>query len=345
MVREFLIWWLHQLGDLLPNGLRPFGLTASDAVVIVPASPLDDCNEVTVGLRHNGRETPFGRFRLDDDGSMELPPTAGRPVVLRLAAETVLGKTLLLPLAAERRLDQVLDFEMEQETPFSSEDVFWSHRIARRDRRSGRLWVRLLLVPRVKLARLLEALDKRGLRPSRAEIAAGPDQHSLLPLDVGDRGFRDAPRWGLRWAALACCGCLACAAATTPFVRQYMALAGIERDIATDRVAAAKAQSLRQEVDRLSLDAELIEAERNSGGRPLGTLAALTRELPADTYLTDFTQQLRKVTLTGRSAAASQLIAILAAGGKLHNPAFAAPVTHIAAEHSEVFTITAELVP
>lgn len=345
MVRQGLVWWFQQLGDLLPKGWRPFGLSATDAVVILPGSPLDDCTEVSVGLRRNGRETTFGRFRLDDDVLAGLPPIAGRPVILRLAEDQVLAKTLLLPLAAEGRLDQVLTFEMEQETPFSPEEVFWSHRIARRDRWGGRLWVRLLVIPRVSLARLLEILEKKGLRPARAEIAAGPDQHASLPLDVEERGFRDAPRWALRRAAAASCVFLAIAAAAIPFVRQFIALASIEREIARDRVAAAKAQALRQEMDRLSGRLELVEVARDTGGRPLATLAALTRQLPADTYLTDFTQQLRKVTLTGQSAAASRLIAILAAGGRLHNPAFSAPVTHIAGEQSEAFTITAEVMP
>lgn len=345
MVREFLSWWFVQLTDFLPERWRRFGAGKIDAVVIAPASPLSEPIESVVGtLRRNGRETMLGRFAVGGSGLMEVPRPAGKAVVLRLAESDVLSKTLVLPLAAERQLGQVLAFEMDRETPFSPEELFWNHRIIRRDRRTGQVWVRLQLLPRAKLGRLLEALDQAGLRPRRAEIAEDPDG-SYLPLDVDDgRAHRAAPR-SLLWPALACCVVLALAAAAIPFIRQGLELAHVERQIAADRAAAVDAQNLRQQIEQLSGSADVIESERAKGGRPLAILAALTRMLPDDTYLTELVQQQRKVTISGRSAAASRLIAILAAGDQLRNPTFTAPVTRIEANHFEVFTISAEVAP
>jgi general secretion pathway protein L len=346
MVREFFRWWLGQLSDLLPERWRRLGSHDTDAVMITPEGPLGEAvDSVIVGLRRNGQETTLGRFRLGSDELPEIPRRAGKPVVLRLGEGDVLGKTLVLPLAAERHLDEVLTFEMDRETPFSAEEVFWSQRIARRDRRTGQLSVRLLLVPRAKLIQLLGALEQAGVRPQRAEIAAGPDRDSYLPLDSHGGSGHVSARRALLWPALACCIVLALAATIVPFVRQSAALAGIEGEIAADRSAAAEAQKLRQEIDQLSNSADLVGIERSKGGRPLAILASLTRQLPGDTYLTDFVQQQGKVTLTGRSAAASRLIAILANGERLRNPTFAAPVTRIAANQLEIFTITAEVVP
>ncbi len=346
MVREFFRWWLGQLSDLLPERWRRLGSRETDAVIIIPAGPLDDVVDgVIVGFRRNGQETTLGRFRLGGDELPEIPRLAGKPVVLRLDEGDVLGKTLVLPLAAERHLDEVLTFEMDRETPFAVEEVFWSQRIARRDRRTGQLWVRLLLVPRAKLAQLLGALEQAGVRPGWAEIAAGPDRDSHLPLDIHGGGGHVSAHRALLWPALACCIVLAIATAIIPFVRQSAALASIEGTIAADRSAAAEAQKLRQEIDQLSNSTDLVEIERNQGGRPVAILASLTRQLPGDTYLTDLVQQQGRVTLTGRSAAASRLIAILAAGERLRNPTFAAPVTRIASNQQEIFTITAEVVP
>jgi hypothetical protein len=70
----------------------------------------------------------------------------------------------------------------------------------------------------------------------------------------------------------------------------------------------ARADSLRQEIDRLAGSADFIESERDKAGRPLVVLAAASRVLPDDTYLTEMELQKRKVTLTGRSAAAARLI-------------------------------------
>ena len=91
--------------------------------------------------------------------------------------------------------------------------------------------------------------------------------------------------------------------------------------------------------------AGFIESERDKAGRPLVVLAAATRNLPDDTYLTEMELRQRKLTLSGRSAAAARLIAALTADGDFRNPAFAAPVTRLEALHAELFTINAEVGP
>jgi general secretion pathway protein L len=345
MVREFFVWWFEQLADLLPQGLRRSALAASDAVVISPIGILGrSIDAVAISLRRHGRETPLGRFGLGAADLAELPRVAGRTTVLRLDEQDVLGKSVSLPLAAERDLGQVLAFEMDRETPFSAEDLYWNHRIETVDRQGGRISVRLVLTPKAGLSGLLAALGQAGLHPTRAEIADGPDAGSFLPLD-GDGGRADRPSSRLLWPLAACCAVLGLATASIPFVRQEIALASLDREIALARAGATEADGLRQEIERLSGSADFIESEREKAGRPLVVLAAATRVLPDDTYLTEMELRQRKVTLTGRSAAAARLIGPLAADGTFRNPGFAAPVTRLEALHSELFTINAEVGP
>jgi len=345
MIREFFAWWFGQLAELLPQGLRRTALTAVDAMVIKPIGPLGRGIEaVAIGLRRNGRETPLGRFGLGTTDLAELPRATGRTTVLRLSEPDVLGKTLTLPLAAERELNQVLGFEMDRETPFKPEEIYWNHRIDGADRQNGRLSVRLVLLPKANLAPLLTALGRFGIQPRRAEIADGPDAGAYLPLE-GDGGRTRHPSNRLMWSAAACCAVLGLAVVVTPFVRQQIALASLEQQIALGRTAATEADSLRQEIDRLAGSADFIESERDKAGRPLVVLAAATRVLPDDTYLTEMELQKRKVTLTGRSAAAARLIGPLAADGTFRNPGFTAPVTRVEALHTELFTINSEVAP
>jgi len=330
---------------MLPQGLRRTALTAVDAMVIKPIGPLGGgIDAVAVGLRRNGRETPLGRFGLGAADLAELPRATGRTTVLQLSEQDVLGKTVTLPLAAERELGQVLAFEMDRETPFKAEELYWNHRIEETDRQNGRLSVRLVLVPKANLATLLTGLGEVGIRPRRAEIADGRDAGAYLPLE-GDGGHADQPSSRLLWPAAMCCAALGLAAVVIPFVRQEIALASIDREIAVGRTAAAEAEGLRQEIDRLAGSADFIESERDKAGRPLVVLAAATRVLPDDTYLTEMELRQRKVTLTGRSAAAARLIGPLAADGTFRNPGFAAPVTRLEALHTELFTINAEVGP
>jgi len=314
-------------------------------MVIKPIGPLGRGIEaVAIGLRRNGRETPLGRFGLGATDLAELPRKTGRTAVLRLSEQDVLGKTVTLPLAAERELEQVLGFEMDRETPFKAEEIYWNHQIDGVDRQNGRLSVRLVLLPKTNLAPLLTALGQFGIRPRRAEIADGPDAGAYLPLE-GDGGRTHRASHRLIWSAAVCCAILGVAAVVTPFVRQGRALASLDQQIAVGRTAAAEADSLRQEIDRLTGSADFVESERDKAGRPVAVLAAATRVLPDDTYLTEMELQKRKVTLTGRSAAAARLIGPLAADGSFRNPGFAAPVTRVEALHTELFTINAEVAP
>ena len=95
----------------------------------------------------------------------------------------------------------------------------------------------------------------------------------------------------------------------------------------------------------MSGSAGFIESERDKAARPLSVLAAATRVLPDDTYLTEMELRQRKATLSGRSAGAARLFAALAAYGEFRNAAFSAPVTRLEALRSELFTINAEVGP
>src|SRR5947208_4722276 len=192
MMREFFVWWFGQLGELLPQGLRRSALTAADAMGISPIGQLGrGIDAVAVAVRRNGKETPLGRFGLNATNLTELPRATGQATVLRLGEEDVLGKTVSLPLAAERELDQVLAFEMDRETPFKAEELYWNHRVEAVDRQNGRLSVRLMLLPKADLAPLLTALDQAGIQPGRAEIADGQDAGACVSLDGnGGRAHR-----------------------------------------------------------------------------------------------------------------------------------------------------------
>jgi general secretion pathway protein L len=156
----------------------------------------------------------------------------------------------------------------------------------------------------------------------------------------GSRQYRTSSR--LIRAAAACCAILALVAMLAPFLRQELVLTSLAHELAIGRAAATEADSVRQEIDRLSGGADFVERERDKAGRPLAVLAATTDVMPDDTYLTEIELRGRKLTLIGQSAAASRLIGALSARAEFRNPGFSAPITRIEALHSELFTIIAE---
>jgi general secretion pathway protein L len=233
---------------------------------------------------------------------------------------------------------------MDRETPFRADEIYWNHRIEAVDRQNGKLSVRLLLVPKTALAPLLDVLAQAGLAPVRAEIAEGPDAGAWLPLGGDGRGADAASARLVRPLAV-CCAALLLAIVVTPFVRQSIAMTKLDRSLAVGRSTAAEAERLRAEIARLVGSADFVEKERDKVGDPLAVLAATTRILPDDSYLTELQLQQRKLTMSGRSAGAARLIGAMAADSMFRNPAFTAPVTRIEALRQEIFTIVTEVAP
>ncbi|HZK89086.1 MAG TPA: PilN domain-containing protein [Stellaceae bacterium] len=345
LVRQFLNWWFGQLEGLFRSGLRESGSSVADATVIAPNGPLSQpIGSVAISSRRDNKETPLGRFDLAAATLDELAHPLAGLTVLRLAEADILEKTVVLPLAAERHLSEVLALEMDRETPFSADDLFWTYRVEARDRQTRRLSVRLAMVPRAKLAGLLGALARVGVVPARGEVAAGTGRGWNLPL--GDAAGR-ARNWGdgLFLPAAACCALLGLVAVALPFARQAAAFAAVDREIAAGRSQTAESETLLAEIAQRSAAIKLIERERGKTGRLLEVLAAATRVLPDNAFLTEMTLRQRKITLTGRSGAAARLIGALAADGSFRNPEFAAPVTRIEPAGVEIFTITVEAGP
>jgi general secretion pathway protein L len=86
-----------------------------------------------------------------------------------------------------------------------------------------------------------------------------------------------------------------------------------------------------------------IAAARVQAGAPLHSIAVLTDVLPDDTHLTTLGLRQRRLTISGRSAAAARLIGAMAAQPLIHNPVFAAPVIRDEDNGGEKFSIRADL--
>jgi general secretion pathway protein L len=130
-----------------------------------------------------------------------------------------------------------------------------------------------------------------------------------------------------------------------PFVRQSLALSQVEAQV--DHIAPdlAEAATLRRHIALAGASLDAVSSARQSIGDALQAVATLTTALPDDTYLTDFTLHQRHLNMSGRSANAVRLIALLSADQVLRGAAFDAPVTRIENGKGDLFSIGVDLVP
>jgi general secretion pathway protein L len=245
---------------------------------------------------------------------------------------------VVLPLAAESDLAQVLRHEMDRLTPFTADQVFWSASLEHRDPAAGRLEICLTLIPKTLLRPAIALLDAVGLTISAIEAVNPSGLPRLIDLRAPSRRYRAslAIAWGL-------VGTLAVVAVVTPMITLSLASNAVEARIAWLQPQIAEAEALRRRVAGGSAGGTVIAAERARIGDALQVLATTTELIPDDTVLSDLSLHQGKLSISGRSTAAPRLIPALASDPTIGNPSFAAPVTRTPDGKADTFVIRAEL--
>jgi general secretion pathway protein L len=264
--------------------------------------------------------------------------------VLSIPDANVLHKRLSLPLAARSRLEGLLGFEMDRETPFARDEVYWNYSVGRQDVAAGRLEVDLVIVPRASVAPVLDAARARGIEPAGIEVAAAPGRTLLVRVDPLTAA---RPRWSQRPAfALVGMPCmLAVIALAIPFARQQLSLNAADAAVASLTAQAQEAAKLRQAIDQHAGAAAFLGKERERTGSALEALALTTKAVPDDSSLTALSMRSGRLTLTGASPSAAGLVGTLAKLPGFREPAFAAPVVQNDRGGLETFSISVALAP
>lgn len=369
MIADVLNWWSRQMLELVPARFARPDPSAVGALLVEPYPRGDGIRLVR---RQTGEEMVLGDVRLrrtrfgdaqgtgvatDPDGTLDADDDAalraalsaaganesGTMVLLRLPAGAALQRDVTLPLAAEAGLDRVLAYEMDRLTPFAAEDIFFAWTVLRRDRDAGRMQLRLSLVPKAPLLPLLETLRIAGASPRAIEIlgaAAGSTRPLRIPL-AHERPASARQERRLLLMAGGCCAALALLAIVLPFVLQSMAAHALDRQVASLQPRVETVQALRRRIAGSTAGGELVSAERRRLGDALGVMEAVTRVLPDDSYLSDFTLRQGVLTISGQSPGAAKLIPAISSDPAFSAPAFAAPVTRIEGQNTDLFSIRA----
>jgi general secretion pathway protein L len=342
MFHYYMRWWLRQISEALP-------ISALSRAVERDAAATLELRDgfVTLMLHRGAAAVQSRRVKFDEAGLREVQRAASDlpdplRVMLRIASGTALFKRLTVPVAARRHLETLLGFELDRETPFSREEIHWDYRVRQRDKERGTIELDLAVVPRAVIDPAIATIRAAGLQP--VGIQVGDADAGLVTIRLEHDA--EKPGWranrGLVLAGVAA-GALAVAAVATPFVRQQAALASAEDAITQSMAAAKEAAALRQALDRRSSSAGNVAQERARSGSALGALAAVTRALPDDTYLTALSLRQGRAVMTGLAPSAAALVRSLAQVPELKDPAYESQVVTNESGGRETFTISVGL--
>ncbi len=358
-LRVFWRWWSGELAALWPG--RQGGVAES---AIWDLEPIDGQLALHAG-------SDDARYLIDpDDEDMDCPPgvrVPSRAVVLRVDPTLAMLQRVDLPLAAEENLRQVLTYQMDRETPFTAEQVFFDFRVIERDRTRQQLGLELAVLPRRLLDPVFERLRCWGVavRAVQVPVAGGGAPFNLSPADrrQGVRRGRRARRLpgrrhllpaedgaGPRRLLLVFNGILALLAVgllgvglALPLLEKQRIITALEPQLAAARRAALVANGLRDEIAQATERLDLAVREKRVRVKLLDVLQEITRLLPDDTWLQELEVTGTEVQMRGETPSAAQLVGLLEASERLRNARFRSPVTPSPVSGRERFHLSVEV--
>lgn len=343
----FWTWWIAELGGMLPKGVRGALLPDVEQLFL----QLHD-NEIVAcrGTRENHQVVdryPFTEEGLQPAQVKAMTKLAGRTriIVLCLPADKLLAKTLTLPLAAKENLREVLGFEIDRQTPFSSEQVYYDYLLSPGQSTPNTLTLDLLVTPRRYLDEQLELIRNTGLQVNQvtrcAEDSGQPLPVNLLPAKDRQRRPGASRYFNLALGVLALALLLGTIA--LPLLNKLHVIRALEARVELATGKAEVIRRLREEVEHLDAGSRFLVEKKQTTPQTLGIINELTQILPDDTWIHRLDIKTQELQIQGESATAAALIPLIENSEILRNPRFRSPVTKAPRSETERFHLSAEL--
>jgi general secretion pathway protein L len=266
--------------------------------------------------------------------------------VLCIPAESVLQRNLTLPTAAEENLRQVLAFEMDRQTPFKADQIYFDSRVTGRDASGRNLLVELVLLPRAQLDQELAALPPGaaaldGVDAWRGEPGGARRQINLLPAER--RARRRDMRLPLNLGLAALAIILLFVNMDESLANRAAAVEAMRAEVDKSNTEARQVAALRKTLSDSIAGANFLSDKKRNSPLTDALLDDLTRRLPEDTYLERLQIENGQVQLQGQSKEAAKLIAALSSSACLGDPRLQGQIQPDPRTGKERFQITADL--
>lgn len=317
---RFLRWWLGELGSMVPAWMRSTRVNAERFMLV----PLE---QVTA---------QFGRPENNDL----------RDLALTLTPNRVLRKSLTLPLATEENLRQVLEFQMEQHTPFPAGKVYFGYWVTGRDFERGQLTVEFAATPREGVDAAIKTLSGLGL-PVRAlfvtDMLVTGNLVSLLP--AGLSGAPSALRHGANPWLAALVGLLALTAMAMPLLIKREAVVQMLPWVEKGKKAAETVDTLRRELEARVDKHNYLLQKRQSTPTVIQALEELTRVLPDDTWVQTLDIKGKELQIQGETASSVRLIGLFEQSSMFREASFRSPLTKGQSSGTEHYQLALQVRP
>ena len=327
---RFLSWWGGELVACLPQRWRDALAEGSESLLLHA-----DGGALVVRRETGAGAIAMGSVALDQEAEAQrnafqaLRGSIEEPMLRQyycIPASRTLRRTLNLPVAAEDNLRQVLTFEMDRQTPFKADQVYFDYRLLGRDAAGRLLQVDLVVLPRAQLDAELAPLANLGVDLDGVDcwqdVVNGKRLGvNLLPADR--RARRRNMRLRINLALVAVAIVLAMTVMGRTVTNREQALAKMSEEVSTAQNDAKQVATLRKTLEETIESANFLAQRKRTAIPMVMLLKDLTERLPDGTYLERLNvNEDGRVELQGLSDKAESLIAELQKSKVLSNPSF-----------------------
>lgn len=347
-VGKFFRWWIEELRMAMPASWQQRLQYALRRVTLLQNG---DVLEIGVDKNRSIRnlltlsatqDASLRKQQIDD--MLQEHELQEAPRFLLLHFDSVLNTEVRLPAAAEPNLAQVLNFEMDRQTPFKASDVYFDWKVLEREAESGQIRIDLYVVPRAEVDDMLKTVSSWGISLGGVDILhdARTLGLNLLPPERRARTVNHKAR--LNFVLGGACAALLAIVMTQSLSLRSHQVEKLEQAIAEVQGEARAVMQIKERIEDSSEAAGFLAKKRAETPLSIAVLADITRILPDDTYLDRLVISKSSVQMQGKSQNAQQLIELVNESPLLDEAAFRGSTRLDARSGLEIFEVNADVV-
>lgn len=340
---EFLFWWKEELTSVIPLSLRHILFRTKKLVLEVNGDSVDIFRITGTKINTVG-VLPLVDLTTHQHGKVIREPSSTEKI-LCLPQNLVLEKNVTFPLAAEENLREVLSYEMDRLTPFSSDQVYYDYYVISRDKKKKNIELKLVVVPKDRVTPLINQLQSTGFHPHIVTVKDRQtgDRFPINLLPFEKRANRMNALRIVNYSLSMLLIVLFLIAVVFPIWSKIQYIKKLEPEVSMLTKNANETSKLREQVKIAEEEALFLGEKKNASILILEVVDELTQIVPDDTWINQLEIKNNELNIHGQSISSAALLPIIESSELFKNVQFRSPVTQNRQSNTERFHLSANI--
>jgi len=349
-VPRFFAWWGSELLGCLPASWREILVERSEPLLIETVG-----RELVLWRPIHHQLSEFARISLDmpvEEQRLAFEKQRSRiddpnlRLTYCISPVHALCRSLTLPAAAQDNLRQVLSFEMDRQTPFKADQVYFDAQ-PELEEKGRQIHVELLVIPRKYLDDEITPLTASGIQIDSVDCWTDATKTTRMGMNLlppERRARRKNRRLRVNLALAFSVLILLYVVMMQALTNTQAALATMTEEVEKTKKEAKAITELRKTLADSIKAANFLSTKKYESPTMVTMLNELTKHLPDETFVERLNVDDKgKIELQGQSTEAAKLVDELKKSPLLSNPGFQGAIQPDATTKKERFTLTLEL--